>query len=487
MINLDSNNENIKKLRIQFSKKIDAWNISVLEALVMLSLFTSAIFAIFSILSIKDLSTILFSTIAFGIFIIFMFVKNYFLEMSTKNSSILCVIFWVLFLAYVILLNVFYYEKFTGYLFAMVQILFGLVFQLAFFTTFIISSLTTLFYFLVLFFVNHGAFDTQEILIALTSYVFVLLGSNIISGTRAVELDNLSKLEKLSTLDSLTKLLNRRTTQYLIDGYLSDNSDGFLMVIDLDNFKNVNDKQGHLVGDYVLKEFSNKLLDLSPENSIVGRVGGDEFVVFIPNYDYKQTENFAKEIQAVFYELITSTVDEQISLSIGISKVKEKDNFNLVFARADLALYDVKFAGKDSYSFYSSHSLDSENPTMLVVDDTYVARKLLKSYFSDKFNVLQAENGKDALKKLSHHQDISIIILDMKMPDMDGSEFLEIYRNDPVLSKIPVVAVSADPAFEAEALRRGAKDMIIKPFDVNIVKLRVNNVLENYKQNFSSK
>ncbi len=482
MINFESNSK-IKNLRIQFSQKIDAWNISVLEALMMLALCTSAIFSIVSILSIKSLNTIVFSIVAFTIFLIYKFVSSYFLKISSSNASILSVIFWLLFLAYVILLNVFYYDKFTGYLFAMVQILFGLVFQLAFLTTFIISSVTTIFYFIILYLLNNGVFSAHEILIALTSYVFVLLGSNIISGTRAVELDNLSKLEKLSTLDSLTKLLNRRTTQYLIDVYLGENSNGYLLVIDFDNFKNVNDNQGHLVGDYVLKEFSNSLIELAPENSIVGRVGGDEFVVFTPNYEYKEVENFAKSIQESFFKLITSSIDEQISLSIGISQVKEKDNFNLLFARADLALYDVKFAGKDAYAFYSSHSLDSENTSMLIVDDTYVARKLLMSYFSDNFNIIQAENGKEALKKLSHHQDVSIIILDMKMPDMDGSEFLEIYRNDPVLSKIPVIAVSADPSFEAEALRKGAKDMIIKPFDVNIVKLRVNNVLETYKKN----
>lgn len=480
MINFESNSK-IKNLRIQFSQKIDAWNISVLEALLMLALCTSGIFSIVSILSIKSLNTIVFSIFAFAIFIIFKFVSSYFLKKNSSNISILSVIFWLLFLAYVILLNVFYYDKFTGYLFAMVQILFGLVFQLAFLTTFIISTITTIFYFIILFLIKNGVFNTHEILIAMTSYVFVLLGSNIISGTRTVELDNLSKLEKLSTLDSLTKLLNRRTTQYLIDLYLSENTKGFLLVIDFDNFKNVNDKQGHLVGDYLLKEFSNNLIELSPESSIIGRVGGDEFVVLIVSENSKEVEEYVKSIQSSFFKLINSSIEEQISLSIGISKVKEKDNFNLLFARADLALYDVKFAGKDAYAFYNSQSLDNEKPSMIIVDDTYVARKLLMSYFSDKFNIIQAENGKDALKKLSHHQDVSIIILDMKMPDMDGSEFLEIYRNDPVLSKIPVIAVSADPSFEAEALRKGAKDMIIKPFDVNIVKLRVNNVLENYK------
>lgn len=468
-----------KQLRSQFSHKIDAWNITVLEALIVLSLFTSSLFAIFSITNYSSINSILFSIFSFGIFVIFKFVKELFLSKDNSKTTLFCIIFWMLFLSYVILLNVFFYAKFTSYLFAMVQILIGLVFQLTFFTTFVISSITSAIFIIVLYLVNSHAINNQEFLIVITSYVFVLLGSNIISGTREVELDNLSKLEKLSTQDSLTKLLNRRTTQYLIDLFLIDNSYGFLFVVDVDNFKNVNDKNGHLIGDYVLKDFSNKLIEICPENSIIGRVGGDEFVVFLPVEDLMQAEIFAKRMQFEFNDLIKNSVDVKISLSIGISQVKERDNFNLLFARADLALYEVKIAGKDSYAFYKSQSINSSNPTMLIVDDTFVARQLLKSYFDDKFNIIQAENGRDALNKLSHHQDISIIILDMKMPDMDGSEFLEIYRNDPVLAKIPVVAISADASFEVEALSKGAKDMIVKPFDVNIVKMRVNNVLEN--------
>lgn len=472
----------IKELRDQFSQRINAWNITVLDALIMLSLFTSSLFSIFSIVSSSSVKTIIFSIFYLSLFFIFKFVKEYFIKKDMNKTNLFCIIFWILFLSYVILLNVFFYAKFVGYLFAMVQILVGLVFQLSFFATFVLTTFTSASFFIVILILNEGVMKNQDIFIAMTSYVFVLLGSNIISGTREVELENLSKLEKLSTQDSLTKLLNRRTSQYFIDLYLAENSIGYLLVIDVDNFKNVNDSKGHLLGDYVLRDFSNKLVEIVPDNSILGRFGGDEFAVLIPIDNQEKIENFAKTIQYEFNNIINNSLDIQISLSIGISKVKERDNFNLLFSRADLALYDVKMSGKDSYSFYSSQDILSDNPTMLIIDDTFVARQLLKSYFEDKFNILQAENGKEALQKLAHHQDISIIILDMKMPEVDGSKFLEIYRNDPVLSNIPVIAISADASYEAEALSKGAKDMIVKPFNVNIVKMRVYNVLENTKK-----
>lgn len=481
MIKLESSDK-AKKLRKQFSAKIDSWNMTVLDALSMLSLFTSALFAVISIINSSKAITIYFSLTFMAIFIVFKFVKDFQIAKDSTKTSLYSIIFWILFVSYIILLNLFFYQDFPGYLFAMVQILIGLVFQLTFFTTISLTTFFTVAYLLIAYFIKSDVLGTQELLMVITSYVFVLLGSNIICGTREVELENLSRLEKLSTQDSLTKLLNRRSTQYLIDSHLAENAKGYLIVIDVDNFKNVNDRQGHLIGDLVLKDLSNKLYDLAPKNSIVGRIGGDEFVIFLVNDSKAEAEDFVTKVRNEFNDLVKDTIDEQISLSIGISHVKEKDTFDSVFARADLALYDVKLAGKNSYVFYASDEIESDIPTMLIVDDTFVARRLLKSYFEKSFNILQAENGRDALKILSHHPSVSIILLDMKMPIMDGSKFLEIYKKDSVLMQIPVVVISADQSYEAEALSMGAKDMIVKPFDVDIVKMRISNVLENSKQ-----
>ena len=470
-----------KKLRAQFSQKIDAWNVTVLESLSILSIFTSALFAVFSITSSNSLLVILFSLSCFAIFLAFKFIKDYRIANDIRRTTKYSIVFWVMFILYVISLNIFFYDQFPGYLFGMIQILLGLVLQLSFFTTFLITTITTIIYLLVSYAVNSPGLGLPEVLIAITSYSFVLLGANIISGTREVELENLSKLEKLSTQDSLTKLLNRRSTQYLIDSHLAESDKGFLLVIDVDNFKNVNDNQGHLIGDLVLKDLSNKLFELTPKNAIVGRIGGDEFVTFLVNSTKEETEKFATLLQKEFFSLIENTIEEQVSLSIGIAQVHPKDNFDSVFARADLALYDVKLAGKNGYAFYVSEEIESNMPTMLIVDDTFIARRLLKSYFENSFNILQAENGKEALKVLAHHPNVSLILLDMKMPIMDGSQFLEMYIKDPILAKIPVIVISADKSYEAEALSKGAKDMIVKPFDVDIVKMRVANVLANSK------
>ncbi len=466
-----------KQIRKRFATKIDDWNITVLDYLSTLSIFTSALFALFSIVGGSGVYVVIFSLIYFFVFLGFKFVKENRLSQNSNKTTIYSVVFWVLFISYVILLNICFYGKYPGYLFGMVQILLGLLFQLSFFTTFSISTFSTIIYLLVSFFINHTYFGAQDLLIAITSYSFVLLGSNIIAGTRIVEFENLSKLEKLSTQDSLTKLLNRRSTQYLIDLELAESSTGFLLVIDVDNFKKINDNQGHLVGDKALRELSTKIYELTPKSGVIGRIGGDEFVVFLLEKDKGRVEDFVQNLQHVFYAESKIATDEPVSISIGIAEAIDNDNFDSLFSRADLALYDVKLGGKNGYSFYSLPDKKLNIPTMLIVDDTLVARRLLKSYFENDFNILQAEDGKEALEVLFHHTNVSIIILDMKMPVMSGSQFLEVYKNDPNLSKIPLIVISSDHNFEEEALSMGAKDVILKPFDANIVKIRVENAI----------
>jgi len=87
--------------------------------------------------------------------------------------------------------------------------------------------------------------------------------------------------------DSLTKLFNKRNTQNKIEEYIKNggmNVNSALFVIDVDDFKAVNDNLGHLAGDTVLRSISSMLAEVFSENSIIGRIGGDEFIVFLNKY-----------------------------------------------------------------------------------------------------------------------------------------------------------------------------------------------------------
>ena len=119
--------------------------------------------------------------------------------------------------------------------------------------------------------------------------------------------------------------------------------------------------------------------------------------------------------------------------------------------------------------------------TILVVEDNRLNREILTDILSEKYNVLQAENGCRALDILrQHHGDISLIILDVIMPLMNGYELLDIIKNDPQLSLIPVIVTTQNDSedTEIEALEHGAVDFVLKPYKPNILLKRLDNTIK---------
>lgn len=160
-------------------------------------------------------------------------------------------------------------------------------------------------------------------------------------------------LSEKAQRDPLTKLLNKEVSQsYITHSLLEKHEMSALMIIDIDDFKLVNDTMGHLFGDAFLSEISNKLLKLSHGDDIVGRIGGDEFIVFIKDIDsIKQVEEHAcaivKEFQALYIE---DFIDMDFSCSVGISlSPSHGDQFNELYQNADYALYQAKKQGKNQY------------------------------------------------------------------------------------------------------------------------------------------
>ena len=103
---------------------------------------------------------------------------------------------------------------------------------------------------------------------------------------------------------------------------------------------------------------------------------------------------------------------------------------------------------------------------VLVVDDDFINRKLLQTLLKKNPEVtemLEAENGSDALDKLKKESDINLILLDIMMPIVDGVEFLKIFRSDMANSHIPVIVLSTDDSRKTEVFDNGANDFLRKP------------------------
>ena len=164
--------------------------------------------------------------------------------------------------------------------------------------------------------------------------------------------------------DYLTEILNRRSGEYRIAEQLSK-GEGALLVIDLDNFKMVNDTFGHMMGDYVLKQVAD-ILKMHEKEHIVCRMAGDEFIMFIR--DALCAEDVAPIVDAILDSFNARCEKDDIlantSLSIGIALTsQEGKNYKQLFRCADRAMYYVKQNGKGGYSFHNSEESKIDNST----------------------------------------------------------------------------------------------------------------------------
>ena len=102
---------------------------------------------------------------------------------------------------------------------------------------------------------------------------------------------------------------------------------------------------------------------------------------------------------------------------------------------------------------------------ILVVEDEFINQQILGNIISINYEPIYANNGKEALDQLYKNDKISLILLDLNMPVMDGFEFLEQIKNTP-FSRIPIIVLTAEKSAEIKSLGMGAQDFIVKPYDM---------------------
>ncbi|HIW36950.1 MAG TPA: diguanylate cyclase [Candidatus Treponema faecavium] len=165
-------------------------------------------------------------------------------------------------------------------------------------------------------------------------------------------------LELEASHDVLTPVLNRKAAVRMIESSFMIYTKGVFFILDIDNFKRLNDTKGHQAGDDILREFAHLLLSCSRNTDIVARIGGDEFIAYYPGMgSAAAAEEKAIQIQALFTKLIAGKYpDAGLSVSIGAVIRSDELKFSQLYRHADEALYQVKRAGKGSYAFFAKDS-----------------------------------------------------------------------------------------------------------------------------------
>lgn len=301
------------------------------------------------------------------------------------------------------------------------------------------------------------------------------------------------KEKELFETDPLTGALNRVAFSSRIDAMIAAGAGAqhALFMMDIDGFKMLNDTFGHAAGDQALMDVAAVLRALIREGDLVCRLGGDEFLIWLRDVPYdafidKIAQQMCAQVRKAF------SLEVQISASIGVSVFpRDGDNFDELYHRADTALYRVKQAGKDNYAFFSGDKsgesagraiivkatpAPSVRRRMLIVDDDLASRELLQKLFQDEYQIELAKNGADAMIRLRHFGTaISVVLLDLVMPGIDGFEVLKRIENNIELRAIPVIVVSVQMDHQSllRAIEYGAADFITKPVDAELIRLRV--------------
>lgn len=215
--------------------------------------------------------------------------------------------------------------------------------------------------FLILALANNDTPDPGRI----SSFVSPLILAPVFSWFFIGQLLKVNKLEKqmreLAAYDSMTNLYNRGACLLALENTMRQakrsQTDLIILYIDIDHFKNINDAHGHDVGDIVIRHFAHYLKKSLRESDIIGRIGGEEFLVGIPGLGMENGVIVAEKLRKGVMNdsiVINDGTIIQISISIGVSiyRYSEEINSREILKKADNALYDAKNSGRNKVCFH---------------------------------------------------------------------------------------------------------------------------------------
>lgn len=191
--------------------------------------------------------------------------------------------------------------------------------------------------------------------VTLSVFVVVIIAINILFRLKTKEQNE--KLKNEADTDLLTELNNKIATERKIKEYMRNNpkKQSLMFVMDVDNFKKINDTRGHAFGDEVLRELGMRLQSMFRVTDIIGRVGGDEFIIFLKDIkDVETAEREGGKLEQFFRQFeVGQYVKYSVTASIGAALFPgEGKSFEELYKAADKALYVSKKQGKNRLTFY---------------------------------------------------------------------------------------------------------------------------------------
>jgi len=234
------------------------------------------------------------------------------------------------------------------------------------------------------------------------------------------------ELSKMANLDPLTGLPNRRSFKVRLKELLDRHASGAVILLDLDNFKEINDTMGHVFGDAVLETIANRLKFVSCDDIYVSRFGGDEFLIQVSSR-CDLNEAIHQIIKSVNEKMIIDDEHIIITMSMGITKYpKDGHTVDELIMNADLAMYAVKKSGRNSYAYYTNYMKES------LKERSDIEKELHKALENDDFKVVyQPQYDTNSGQIVSYEA-----LLRMKNSDLSPGKFIPVAEDSGMI--IPI-------------------------------------------------
>lgn len=335
-------------------------NLKVLKLVsLLISLLLFLFYFVILVIS-KKQSITLAHLFPFPAAIIFFSVSSKYLKSNQKSEQVitaLCLLFELFAFAFVIYIDVFPYSNAQGVFLPLAYVAFSVCFIFPFWQTFSILFIVEIVYITLINLVKDPGTVTNDIFISILGLLLAFTANHIILKSRVEDHCVCTHYIHLSRTDSLTGILNKKSCEDAIQKYLELNTNHLcaLLFLDLDNFKTINDCVGHDIGDHVLEGIGKLLFKSFRSTDIVGRIGGDEFMVLIK--DFRDSTDFLKKkCDMLQYDVCQTMLSLSVESSCSIGAVlfrNENVDFQTIYKLADTSLYKAKLSGKNQCAMCS--------------------------------------------------------------------------------------------------------------------------------------
>lgn len=285
-------------------------------------------------------------------------------------------------------------------------------------------------------------------------------------------------------IDPVTGVYNRR---YFEDEIRNMQNSAGVAMIDLDDFKLYNDIYGHDMGDQVLCIVADVIKNCIRKTDKLIRYGGDEFLLILSDMVRGTLRGKLLQIQeAIENATIPNCPRLKLTASIG-GVISEDGKIDEAIAKADQLMYKAKdhkaqVITECDKTIFKKEKIQNK-PRILIVDASEFNRAILKEILEETYEIIEADGGNEALHKIDEYgMKISLVLLDIIMPEKDGFEVLKYMEEERLISYIPVIIISSEDSanYIRRAYEMGVSDYINRPFDANIVYQRVSNTVKLY-------